>query len=302
MLYPNLRHLEIFLSLCESGTVTKTAQRLNITQPAVSKAISALEEMIQIRLFERRRNRLHLTANGRQIRDEAERLLNQVNAFGSEIEALQTARRGSVSILAIPSLAAGAVARAVGDFSVSHPGIHVRFGLAMSHEVSGMVAQNRVDVGLVHGSSGLPGLQETFVAETHVQCLMAATHPLAQRGALGPADLVHYPLISFDAVAPLSAQIRESFTREGLRPTIRAEINAALLAIQAVREEMIAFVDPFSIDPGPDLVLRPFQPRIALAIHIVTPLNKTPSLPVAAFCETVRHAIFRAVTRRDASG
>lgn len=296
MIHPNLRHLEIFLTLCATRSVTQTADRLNITQPAVSKAISALEQMLQIRLFDRQRNRLHLTANGAHLRDEAERLLNQVGFFGAEVEALQKARRGTVSVLAIPSLAAGAVARAVGDFSVSHPGIHVRLSMAMSRQIVEMVAQNRVNIGLVHGASGRNDLEESFVTDTHLHCLMASDHPLADLREVSVHDLAPYPLISFDVEAPPSAQIRDAFAREGRRPNIRTELNAGLLAPQIIRDDTIAFVDPLSVVPGPDLAMRPFFPRIALSIYMLTSRGVTSSIPMAAFCETLRHVVFRNVS------
>ena len=297
MIYPNLRHLEIFLSLCATGTATGTAHALNVTQPAVSKAISSLEEFIQVQLFERRRNRLHLTANGIRIRDEAERLLNQVGYFRAEVEALQKSRRGEINVLAIPSLGAGAVASAVGEFLISHPGINVRFSIIMSRQISQMVAQNRIDVGFIHGSSGHPGIKESFVTETHVHCLMQKSHPLSSLPEITAKDLSPYPLISFDVESPPSVQIREAFSKAGLQANVRTEINASLLAAEAVQGKTVAFVDPLSVKSNPALALLPFNPRIPLSIFLLTHKDKTPSLPVASFCDTARHHIFRAVMK-----
>ncbi|WP_292317833.1 LysR family transcriptional regulator [Mesorhizobium sp.] len=293
MIYPNLRHLEIFLRLCATESVTRTAHTLNLTQPAVSKAISSLEDVTQIQLFERRKNRLHLTANGIRIRDEAERLLNQVGFFRAEIEALQKSRRGTINILAIPSLGAGAVASAVGDFLISHPEINVHFGISMSRQISEMVAQNRIDVGFIHGSSAHAKIKETFVAETTVHCLMATSHPLSSRPEITATDLSPYPLIGTDVESPPSVQIREAFSKAGLHANVRTEINASLLAAEAVRDKTVALVDPLSVKPCRDLVLIPFSPRIPLSIFILTHRDKTPSLPVAAFCDTARRLIFR---------
>ncbi|QOG07274.1 LysR family transcriptional regulator [Aureimonas sp. OT7] len=297
MIRPNLRHLDIFLSLCASGSVTTTARTLNLTQPAVSKAVSALEDVVQLRLFERRRNRLHLTADGIRIRDEAERLMNQVRFFSAEVEALQKSRRGEINILSIPSLAAGAIAGAIGDFSVSYPEINIRFGIGMSRQISTMVAQNRIDVGFIHGTSGLPEVTETFVAESEVWCLMTDGHPLCGLPKIRAEDLMGFPLIGFDVESPPSVQIREVFARAGLQPNVRAEINASLLAPHAVRDGTVAFVDPLSVPRSPNLVLKQFEPRIPLPIFILTHRNKTLSLPMLALCDTARHSIFRSLKK-----
>ncbi|HEY6631863.1 MAG TPA: LysR substrate-binding domain-containing protein, partial [Rhizobiaceae bacterium] len=213
------------------------------------------------------------------------------------MEALQKSRRGEINILAIPSLAAGAIASAVGEFSISHPGINARFGISMSRQISERVAQNRSDVGFVHGSSGYPGVRESFVTETHIHCLMKTGHPLTARQEITALDLSPYPLISFDVESPPSVQIREAFSKAGLQANVRTEINASLLAAEAVRGKTVAFVDPLSVKPDPGLVMRPFNPRIPLSIFILTHQDKTPSLPVAAFCDTARHLIFRAVMK-----
>jgi DNA-binding transcriptional LysR family regulator len=110
-------------------------------------------------------------------------------------------------------------------------------------------------------------------------------------------DLSPYPLISFDVESPPSVQIREAFSKAGLQANVRTEINASLLAAEALRDETVAFVDPLSVKPDPDLTLLPFNPKIPLSIFILTHQDKTPSMPLAAFCDTARHLIFRAVTK-----
>ncbi len=176
-------------------------------------------------------------------------------------------------------------------------GINTRFGIGMSRQINEMAAQNRIDVGFVHGSSGLPGVKETFVAETFVHCLMAANHPLSELAEITVGVLSDYPLITFDVESPPSVQIRETFSKAGLLPNVRTEINASLLAAQAVRNKTVAFVDPLSAVVSPGLVLKQFSPKIPLSIFILTHRNKTPSQLVSAFCDTARHQIFRSIMK-----
>lgn len=81
-----LRHLEIFRTVCHLESVTRAAEALNMTQPAVSIAIRELEAFYQTRLFERMNRRIYLTEPGRILWQYAENLLSQ---FGDSVDALR---------------------------------------------------------------------------------------------------------------------------------------------------------------------------------------------------------------------
>lgn len=295
MIYPNLRHLEIFLTLCEVGSVSKTARQMHMTQPAVSKAILNLEETMRLRLFDRRKNRLYLNPIGIRLRDEAERLLNQVRLFTNDVEALQNARRGHLTVVSIPSLAFGAVADAVGTFNHSHSDVTVSFNIQMSQKVVEMVSQKRADIGFIHGSSGNSHVAETYLLDSEIGCLMSANHPLVQYQEVTPETLADYPLVFFDVDSPLNALVRDAFARAGIQPKIQTEVNASLLANSIVSNETIALVDPYSIPTNPRLTLLPFSPRIPLSIFMITGKGYSNNSLVSAFATTAFRAISQSI-------
>ena len=67
----NIRHLRIFLTVCESGSMTQAAKQLYISQPSISLAISELEDYYGILLFDRISQRLYITQAGEKFRDRA---------------------------------------------------------------------------------------------------------------------------------------------------------------------------------------------------------------------------------------
>ncbi len=292
MIRPNLRHLEIFLTLCDCASVSQTARRMNLTQPAVSKAIALFEDTAGLRLFERRKNRLYLTQAGAQLREEAERLQNQVRLFSDGVDALQTSRRGQITVAAIPSLAFGGLAQAVAEFSQSFEDVTTSFQVEMSKRVVEMVAQKRADIGFVHGATGNAHVEESYITDSEVMCLMDAQHPLARLDQVTPADLDGTPLIIFDVGTPPSVLIRDSFARYGVQPRVRMELNVSRLADGLVRDDMVAFVDPFSRAPRPELALRRFAPRAPLSIFMLTPKGQSLSRLQDAFARSARQAIF----------
>lgn len=293
MIFPNLRHLEIFLALCKSGSVSDTANRMHLTQPAVSKAIAQLEETTQLTLFDRRRNRLFLNDAGVRLRDEADRLLNQVRRFSEEVDAQQSTMRGQITVAAIPSMAFGPLSRAVTRFQEDNPQVRFALQLEMSRRVVEMVTQKRADIGFIHGASNAAHVAETYLGDSEVMCLMHQDHPLTGLAEITPADLDGVPLIQFDAESPPSVLIRESFAKFGIRPRTKMELNVSKLSDAMLAPGDVALVDPFAISPRKALVTRPFVPRIPLSIFMLTPDDASQSRIRQAFIDETRSRIAR---------
>ena len=94
----DLRHTRTFVTVAELGTVSKAAQRLRIAQPALSRQISALEEELGIKLFDRVGRRLRLTGEGEQLLGDCRGLLNYAAGVGDRARDL---RRGDVGVLKV---------------------------------------------------------------------------------------------------------------------------------------------------------------------------------------------------------
>ena len=93
-----LRHLRIFVTVCETGSMTAAAQILYIAQPAISLAVSEMEEHYKVRLFDRISRRLYLTDSGRQALEYARHII----ALFDEMEVARR-RKNCGSVPALPS-------------------------------------------------------------------------------------------------------------------------------------------------------------------------------------------------------
>lgn len=271
MLHPNLRHLEIFRTLLQNLSVTETARLLNVTQPAVSKAMAQLEERVGFRLFNRMQGRLHPSADALRLLAEVERVLNQVAQLNDEIEALQDAWHGRLSLATIPSLAIGSVANSVGVFARTHPKVRVEFRSDMSSRIVQDVARHNIELGYIHGKPQEAAVESEVVAESEVACLLRRDHRLAKAEFLTAKDLSGESLIFLDPESPPNHLIRESFAAALVHPHVTMEINASALAHEVVRHTGVAFIDPMAIarKTSPDLVIKRYVPRIPLRIYAV---------------------------------
>ena len=100
----NLRQLDAFRAVMESGTVSRAAKRLSVSQPAVSKLIQSLEQAIGLVLFDRTRGRLSPSAEATMLFEEVERLFGGLSSLKTFAEEIRTVHHGSLRIGVMPAL------------------------------------------------------------------------------------------------------------------------------------------------------------------------------------------------------
>ena len=98
----DLRHLRTFVTVAEQGTVSKASLRLRVAQPALSRQISDLEAELGIRLFDRIRRRLVLSADGERLLGECRTILTAVGSIRERAQLLRRADSGVLKVVAPP--------------------------------------------------------------------------------------------------------------------------------------------------------------------------------------------------------
>lgn len=142
-----IHHLRIFQTVCRNESMTKAAKELNMSQPAVSLAISELEAFYQVRVFDRNKRRLQLTEPGKVLLGYADTILSQYD------EAALTLREGTIfhscSIGLNVSTAESEADRIIALLKKKIPDIDLHVLVHNSSEILGMLASNRIDLAIV---------------------------------------------------------------------------------------------------------------------------------------------------------
>ncbi|EGD52524.1 transcriptional regulator, LysR family [Thermoanaerobacter ethanolicus JW 200] len=94
----NLRQLKIFLTVCESGSMSKAAKKLYMTQPSISQTISELEQELNVKLFERMSKKLLLTYAGEVLKEYAKRISSLVEEAQSTLLDISNLKAGKLRI------------------------------------------------------------------------------------------------------------------------------------------------------------------------------------------------------------
>ena len=155
-------------------------------------------------------------------------------------------------------------------------------------EVSRLVYENKVDVGVCQRSMGYSSICSRVISSAVIVCAMPVGHPLANLQVVTAEDLMPYHLIVSNFNEPvLGARIAETFTRKGLHPLRTLECNISFTSFALVSAGLgVALVDSYTV-PIEGITTRPYRPKIDLPVHTIYSSDQPLSPMVSAFCDNV---------------
>lgn len=182
-----LEQLRIFIAVASREHVTQAARELNLTQSAVSAAITALEARYAVRLFDRIGRRIALTDAGRTFLGEARAILARAADAETMLADLAEFRRGELAIAASQTIGSYWIPRVIQAFATGFPGIRINLELGNTDFVAGRVRDGAAVVGFVEGPVDEPTLAVEPLFEDELLLVAAPGDPwLGQPGA--PAE------------------------------------------------------------------------------------------------------------------
>ncbi len=191
-----LRQLRYFVAVAETGNISRAAQRIFLTQPALSRQIKSLEEEIGQSLLERSANSIRLTPMGEAFLTEARDLIQRADGLLARVRDMR--RNVRLRVGYAPSLASGLLSRAMATFYRQHPNTHVAlFDLSTKEMLAGL-EDHTLDVALTVGSGRTHGgLKWMPLARVSWQLAVSRGHRLARKARVSPADVAREPLLVF---------------------------------------------------------------------------------------------------------
>lgn len=283
MLYITLRQYEYVCAIGRHGSLSAAAQHLNVSQPALSNALTRVEEHLGHPLFSRRRGAaMSLTPQGREFIDRAEALLTSAARI-EEAKALVTGT-SRLKLGCFVDLAPFLLARAMQTIRDTLPDIVLTHGVDTFEGLISGLTDGRFDLALTYDLGLDAGFSRHKLLDSTPNALVNPAHPLAGQGSVSLAELEQYPLIL--SKEGLSAQhVLGLFRRHGLHPSVsyRAESLEIQRSLAAHGEGVgISYASPqngLSYDRMPLLSLPITDPdateAVILARHGIGPADTT---------------------------
>ena len=180
----NLRHLAVFHAVAETGGINRAAERLIISQPAVSRQIKALEDALGVKLLERLPRGVRLTEAGKILHDYARRLF-EIEAQAAEVFAdMRSLRTGVLRLGGSMSLGNYFLPEVIASFHAEHPNIRILLEVGNTDFILDAVRHNRVDVGFVEGEFDTSEFDSEQFMHDELIVIAPPEHPLVSQGPM----------------------------------------------------------------------------------------------------------------------
>ena len=147
----NLNHLTIFHAVAQTGSMTLGAERLDISQPAVSKQVQELERALGVPLFDRIGRRVRLSQAGELLADYARRLFALAREAEEAMADVRHVGRGRLAVGASTTIGTYLLPAVVAEFGRRYPGVALLVEIANTEQVHRRLARHELDVGLTEG-------------------------------------------------------------------------------------------------------------------------------------------------------
>jgi DNA-binding transcriptional LysR family regulator len=245
-----LRHLRYFVAVADAGNVSRAAQRLHITQPALTRQIQDFERGLACRLFDRIGRRIILTRDGQEILERTRRLLADAEALQERARALAGGEAGVLRIGATPQFIEAALPEVLTRYASAYPGIEVQ----VVEGGAGFLV-TRVREGELHLAVGVwrtGGLQNQPLFPGRVLAVMQRRHRLAGQNALAVTDLIKVPLLLLGRDFQTRELFDEACLAAHFEPSIRLESRSPqpLIALAEAGHGIAIVPSAVRLDPS----------------------------------------------------
>ncbi|WP_322617094.1 LysR family transcriptional regulator [Pseudomonas sp. BIC9C] len=280
-----LTQLEIFSLVAELHSFTAAANRLGISQSAVSHALKSLELELGVELLRRHQSLVEPSDIGQQLLLRARAMLGLANTLRQEAADARGMKRGTLRIGSFgPTSSVKLLPLILQQYRAAHPGIEVHIDEGPDRQVIQWLEERRIDIGFVV----LPEERFDTVAliEDQMVALLPAGHPLAAYDSLDLKDLCHAPFVLTEAGS--SELVSRLFTAARLTPNIRYRCSQLMSTLDVVaRSDGVTVVAEGSL-PNPidsRCVKKPLSPAVLRQVGLAVLDRRQASPATRAFIE-----------------
>jgi len=212
----NINHLAIFHAVAEEAGMSRGAERLCISQPAVSKQIKDLEAALGVMLFDRLPRGIRLTQAGEVLAGHARRLFAVEANAERAIAELKGLVQGRLTVGASLTIGDYLLPQILGAYRKKHPGIELRLEIANTHVIQQKLRENALDVGLTEGFAEDGDLEAEVFGEDTLAAVVPPGHPLLQENTVPAARFCAEPFLMREPGSGTREVVERALAQHGI--------------------------------------------------------------------------------------
>lgn len=284
-----LVQLETFRRVAAAKNFTRVAEQLNVSQPAVTQQVQALQREFGITLVDLVGRRTVLTDAGRFLAARAETLIGNVEALERDMREFTNARAGELRLGATLTIGSYALPDLIARFAQSHPLLRLHVEIANTDAMAAAVKAGQVALALVEGPLDDAELVVEPYAEDELVLVASPGHPLvSKRGSIVAKQLSGVPMIVREPGSGTRAQVLDALRAIDVEPHITLSLPSGEGIVRAVARGIgVAFLSHLvvsdAVASGRVVRVRLRDLTVSRTFRIVRPRLQTPSPAALAF-------------------
>ncbi len=269
------KQLYYLVTIADAASLSRAAQVLKISQPALSRFLSEYEDTLGFLLFLRYKRQLTPTAVGRYVLDCAQKILDEQTRMLQSLRALEDSKRSLIRLATAPDRGAIIYSRIYKPFSRRYPDIALSLTELYASEQIGAVQHGQIDLAIGAGPvsdkvADLPFAYEELLVSLPV------SHPLSARDRIRLIELKDTPFVLQGPRHSIRILAEELFKEAGFSPVVTFESNDVILVDHMMHQAVGAgLVSQAHVIPCDELVYLPLDPPVFQTLHIRYPLGHT---------------------------
>ncbi|MEO0899120.1 MAG: LysR family transcriptional regulator [Bacteroidota bacterium] len=210
--------LKVFKKVADLLSYTKAARELNISQPAVSKHISKLEEHFEKALILREGNRISLTSEGQLLLSYANKILDQYQQLENDFLAMQDKMPDSITVGASTTITQYILPKALSELKNIYPDLHITLINGNTEKIEQLVEKQEIDIGFTEGRSSNPLLHYQRFRRDEIVLATRVSNRQLKREELRLEDLYNLPFIIREEGSGTRRVIESTLLHHGIHP------------------------------------------------------------------------------------
>ncbi len=290
-----MRQLEALMTVAEAGSMTRAAEELGISQPAVSRLLSDLSSQIGFQLFQRRDGVLIPTQEARFLLPDIQRVLERLDHIQELSRNLTERKAGHLKVACLPGFATSHLPDVLSAFLEERPGVTVTIEPDRPERIMEWMLNEQYDLGITDGFEGHPAVQSETI-DLRTVCIFPEGHPFEEKKIIRAPDLADQKIIHTRRDSPFYRAFQEAVQSQGVAINSLVEIRQFTAACELVSRGLgVSVISELDAEGyrGRGVAFRPFEPRIPHRLAIVRPTHKNPSLVMMEFMDMFRESVAR---------
>jgi DNA-binding transcriptional LysR family regulator len=211
-----LEELETFLTVAETGSFSRAADKLGLSQPSVTSRVQRLENAMGVSLFARTTRRVALTEDGVRLRKTADAALRDLRLLLRDFQSEAETRKHRLTLAATPLLAAVVLMPIIRRYMNEHPRSEIKLHDVPVHQALAELSSGRADMAIMVFDGHHPAYRFDLLTVEECVVVTPPDHPLLAKREVSFEDIVQYTMLLPDFYQPLRTVLEAEYLKRGL--------------------------------------------------------------------------------------